>query len=33
MGQRFLINALVRDAAATPITLVVNLPALLKQRR
>lgn len=30
-GQRFLVNTLVQDAAATPITLVVNWPALLKK--
>jgi hypothetical protein len=31
-GQRLLVNTLLRDAAATPITLVVNWPALLKTR-
>jgi eukaryotic-like serine/threonine-protein kinase len=30
-GQRFLVNTLAQDAAATPITLVVNWPALLKK--
>jgi len=30
-GQRFLVNMLVDDVAAAPITLVVNWPALLKK--
>ena len=30
-GQRFLVNTLVEEAAAAPITLVVNWPALLKK--
>ena len=30
-GQRFLVNTLMEETAAEPITLVVNWPALLKK--
>lgn len=30
-GQRFLVNALVEEAASAPITLVINWPALLRK--